>query len=133
MSEDSMLDPLLSRSKVISVYGIKYTKVKRTYKQRYWIKIESYVRKDGVEVKSHKKRVWKKVIRRQIVRKPARFDISGSGNDIYRALGRVLSKREPLVPKERHVEVEAREFLEHPWDYAEVGEWTTIKPSIESL
>jgi len=114
------------------VYGTKYTQALHTYRQRYWKKIEGYVRKDGVEVKSYKKRVWKKVTRKQRIRKSARFDIRGSGKDIYRALQRVLSKRKPLIPKERHVEVEARDLIEHPEEYAEVGEWTTIRPSIKS-
>lgn len=107
-------------SKVISMYGSKYVMKRHTYKQRYW-----KTRKDGV-----KQRYWIKVTRQQRYRKGVRFDIEGSGKELYKAIKFVMRKR--LVPRERHIEVEAEEFLRHPYWYSELGEWTTKRPDIET-
>ena len=118
-------------SKIISIYGTKYVMQKHTYKQCYtkWC----YHRMgDKAGQKWYKRKVLKKVTRKQRYKRLARFDISGRGKDIYKAIGKVVNKEKPLVPKERHVKVEARELIERPEEYAEVGEWTTVRPSIES-
>ena len=106
-------------SKMISIYGTKTITKQHTYKQRYW-----KTRKDGV-----KQRYWKKVTRKQRYHASTRFDISGTGKDIKKAITQVLKR--PLVPKERFVEVEAKDLARDYSKFAEEGEWTR-RPSIKS-
>jgi len=111
--------------KTISVYGKKVKEVTvRSYVAKRKKRISGYTRKDGTKVRgytSKRKVKVRKHLRKGKVGKELRFDITGRGKELYKAVMKI--KKEGLVPKRRFVDVEAEEFLEHPEEYAEVGEW----------
>jgi hypothetical protein len=96
-------------SKKIAVYGIYVAKVPTIVHQRYW-----KTRSDGV-----KQRYWKKVIRPVRKKQSGRYEFSGSGKTLYKA----VVKGHKLVPK-KFVDVEAKTFLEHPEEYGQEGYWS---------
>ena len=57
----------------------------------------------------------------------ARYEFSGSGRELYEA----IIQAHKLVPRNRFVEVSAREFLEDPFEYGTWGRWID-KPEVES-
>jgi hypothetical protein len=93
--------------KKIAVYG-SY-EAKTPVKQRYWVK-----RKDGI-----RQRYWKKTTRTKTVEKTGRYEFSGKGKDLYKA----VIEAHRIVPK-GFVDVSAEEFLKHPEKYGSEGEWT---------
>jgi hypothetical protein len=92
--------------KKIAVYGSYEAKVPS--KQRYWIK-----RKDGI-----RQRYWRKTRRTKTVEMKGRYEFSGKGKDLYKAV--VEAHR--IMPK-GFVDVSAEEFLKHPEKYGSEGEW----------
>ena len=94
--------------KRISVYGKYYADAMVWVKQRYW-----HRRKDGI-----KQRYWHKIERTKRVIKEGRFDFSGSGKDLYRAVK--LSRHRIATG---YVDVPADEFLRNPDKYSNYGEW----------
>lgn len=92
--------------KKIAVYG-SY-KVKTPVKQRYWIK-----RKDGI-----RQRYWKRTKLKKTVEMKGRYEFSGKGKDLYKA----VVKAHEIVPK-GFVDVSAEEFLKHPEKYGSEGYW----------
>lgn len=99
--------------KRIAVYGSFEAKV--PVRQRYWIK-----RKDGV-----KQRYWKTTKKTKLAEAKGRFEFSGKGKDLYKA---VIAAHN-VVPQ-GYVKVDAEKFLEKPEDYSSEGVW--IKKEIES-
>lgn len=92
--------------KKIAVYGSYEAKVPS--KQRYWIK-----RKDGI-----RQRYWRKTRRTKTVESKGRYEFSGKGKDLYKA----VIKAHQVMPK-GFVDVSAEEFLKHPEKYGLEGEW----------
>lgn len=69
--------------------------------------------------KWYKRRVWKKTSRmRKVVRTDGRYEFTGTGKELMRAV--IEARRR--VPFD-YIEVEAKEFVEHPEKYGEPGEW----------
>ena len=101
-------------TKKIGVYGSYVTKM--PVKQRYWKR-----RRDGI-----RQRYWKKTKRMRKVAVSGRYEFHGKGRDLYKAI--VTAHR--LMPKDRFVDVSAREFLEHPERYGQEGSW--IDREVES-
>ena len=99
--------------KRIAVYGSFETMV--PVKQRYWKK-----RKDGV-----KQRYWKTTKKTKLAEAKGRFEFSGKGKDLYKA----VMVAHDVVPK-GYVKVDAERFLKSPDDYSSEGVW--IKKEIES-
>jgi len=100
-------------SKKIAVYGSFETHV--LIKQRYWKR-----RKDGFM-----QRYWKKTRRMKKVEMSGRYEFSGKGKDLYKA----VVKAHRLVPK-GFVDVSAEKFLKHPEKYGSEGSW--IDREVES-
>ena len=98
--------------KGIAEYGsfITYEPVR----QRYWIK-----RKDGIL-----QRYWKKTTRMKKVVRSGRFEFTGSGKDLYRAI--IETKVKGRVPR-GYIEVPADDFLSNPDEYSTFGEWIDIR------
>jgi hypothetical protein len=104
--------------KAISVYGAFET-YEPVY-QRYW-KWAYHRKGPKIGEKWYKRRVWKKTTRlKKVVRTDGRFEIYGQGMDLQRAMH--LIKTRNWVPFD-YIEVEAKEFLEHPERYGERGQW----------
>ena len=99
--------------KKISVYGSYRVKV--PVRQRYWKK-----RSDGV-----KQRYWVTTKNTKTVTKQGRYEFTGKGKDLYRAIK--IAKRR--VPK-NFVDVSAEEFLKNPELYSDLGQW--IESEVES-
>ena len=99
--------------KRIAVYGSFEAEV--SVRQRYWKK-----RKDGV-----RQRYWRKTTKTKLAEAKGRFEFSGKGKDLYKA---VIAAHD-FVPK-GYVKVDAEKFLENPEDYSSEGVW--IKKEIES-
>jgi hypothetical protein len=93
--------------KKIAVYGHYEAKV--PVKQRYWKR-----RVDGV-----KQRYWKKTTRMKTVSGSGRYEFSGKGKDLYKAVVKAHQK----VPK-GYVDVPAERFLKHPERYSQEGNWS---------
>ncbi len=100
-------------TKKIAVYGSYAAKV--SVKQRFWKR-----RKDGV-----KQRYWKKTKSTKKVIKSGRYEFSGQGRDLYRA----VAKAHKIVPK-GYVDVSAERFLKNPGEYGSEGFW--IDREVES-
>jgi hypothetical protein len=92
--------------KKIAVYGSYEAKV--PIKQRYWKK-----RKDGI-----RQRYWKLKKGKKTVEMKGRYEFSGKGKDLYKA----VVKAHEIVPK-GFVDVSAEEFLRHPEKYGFEGSW----------
>jgi len=92
--------------KQIAVYGSYRAKV--PVRQRYWKK-----RADGVQ-----QRYWKQTKRKKTVEAKGRYEFSGKGKDLYRA----VVKAHKIVPK-GFVIVSAEKFVEQPERYGCPGEW----------
>ncbi len=90
----------------IAVYGSFETEV--PVRQRYWIK-----RKDGI-----RQRYWKNTKRTKTAEAKGRYEFSGKGKDLYRAV--ILAHH--VMPK-GYVTVDAKKFLENPEDYSSEGAW----------
>ena len=99
--------------KQIAVYGSYRAKV--PVRQRYWKK-----RKDGI-----RQRYWKRTNRKKTVESSGRYEFSGKGKDLYKAVVKALK----IVPK-GFVTVSAEKFVEQPEQYGCPGEW--IEKEIES-
>ncbi len=101
-------------TKKIAIYGSYEAKVpvKQRYKKR---------RKDGFV-----QRYWKKTKRLKKVKGSGRYEFSGKGSALYKA----VVKAQRVVPK-GFIDVPAEQFLKHPRQYGEVGEWVE-KPAVES-
>ena len=99
--------------KQIAVYGSYRAKV--PVRQRYWKK-----RVDGI-----RQRYWKHTTRKKAVEASGRYEFSGKGKDLYKA----VVKAHKIVPK-GFVTVSAEKFLERPEDYGLAGEW--IEKEVES-
>ena len=93
-------------TKKIAVYGTYEAKV--PVKQRYWIK-----RKDGV-----KQRYWKKTKRMKKAEFKGRYEFTGKGKDLYKA----VAKAHKIMPR-GYIDVPAEKFLEKPEEYGIEGEW----------
>jgi hypothetical protein len=108
--------------KKVAMYGTNI--IYEHVRQRYWKWI--YHRK-GPEAGTrwYKRRVWKttKALRR--VEGKGRYEFSGTGKELYRA----IMTGHHYMPR-GYVDVEAREFTEHPGDYGDEGYW--IEKRIES-
>ena len=102
--------------KGVSVYGAFEVNV--PVSQRYWK--WAYHRSGPLTgEKWYKKRVWKKTVRmKKVIRTDGRYEFTGTGKDLYRAIIEARTR----VPFD-YIEVEAKEFLEHPELYGEEGEW----------
>ena len=102
--------------KGVSVYGVFETLVPVYQRYCKWV----YHRtgpKAGL--KWYKRRVWKKTSRfKKVIRMDTRYEFSGSGKDLYRAIIEAR-KRVPFD----YIEIGADEFLEHPERYGKRGEW----------
>jgi len=92
--------------KKIAVYGA-YVTYEPVW-QRYW-----HRRKDGV-----RQRYWHKTTRMKKVVKKGRYEFSGKGRDLYRA----VIEAKHRVPKD-FVEVSAEDYLEDPERYGTEGSW----------
>jgi len=92
--------------KKIAIYGT-YVTYEPVW-QRYWHK-----RKDGV-----RQRYWHKTTRMKKVVKKGRYEFSGRGRDLYKA----VIEAHRTMP-EGYVDVSAEEFLEHPEEYGVEGTW----------
>jgi len=101
--------------KRLSVYGDYETTEWVTVKQRSWIQ-----RVDGVW-----QRYWKKTRVPVTVERSGRYEFTGTGKDLYRA----VKLAHHYMPR-GYVEVDARDFLENPEDYGVLGEW--VDRDIES-
>jgi hypothetical protein len=97
----------------IAVYGS--VKAKVPVKQRYWKK-----RKDG-----KRQRYWKTTKRTKTIEKSGRYEFSGKGKDLYKA----VIQAHHVVPK-GYVSVDAKKFIEKPENYGSEGVW--IDRKIES-
>lgn len=103
-------------SKKIAIYGTHVTY--EHVRQRYW---KWHYHRTGPKAgeKWYKKRVWKKTKALKRVEGKGRYEFTGTGKDLYRAVMRAHHK----MPR-GYVDVEAEEFLEHPEEYGEEGYWT---------
>jgi len=92
-------------------------------RQRYW---KWAYHRTGSEAgkKWYKKRVWKKTSRMKKVVKSGRFEFTGSGKDLYRAI--IETKVKGRVPR-GYIEVPADDFLLNPDEYSTEGEWIDIR------
>jgi hypothetical protein len=90
----------------IAVYGTYESRV--PVKQRYWKR-----RIDGI-----KQRYWKNTTRTKKAEVSGRYEFSGTGKDLYKA----VVKAQEFVPK-KFVDVPAKEFLKNPEKYSEKGKW----------
>jgi len=93
-------------SKKIAVYGSYEAKV--PVFQRYWKR-----RVDGIL-----QRYRKKTTRMKKVEMSGRYEFSGKGKDLYKA----LVKAHRIMPK-GFVDVSAEKFLKQPEEYGYEGEW----------
>ena len=108
--------------KEVAIYGPFAIIEQVTFKQRFWKWIYHRTGPKAGE-KWYKKRVWRTVTRRKEVRGKGRFELSGSGRDIMRAIVKIRS--EGLVPR-GYVRVSAKEFLRNPEKYSTEGRWIDI-------
>jgi hypothetical protein len=92
--------------KKIAVYGSFETRI--PVKQRYWIR-----RIDGI-----RQRYWKSTGQKKTVEMKGRYEFSGKGKDLYKA----VVKAHQIMPK-GFVDVSAEEFLKHPDKYGSEGSW----------
>ena len=99
--------------KKIAVYGSYEAKLPA--KQRFWIR-----RKDGI-----RQRYWKLTRRKKRIESKGRYEFSGKGRDLYKA----VIQAHHIMPK-GFVDVSAEEFLKHPERYGFEGSW--IDRDIES-
>lgn len=99
--------------KKIAVYGSFRAKI--PVRQRYWKK-----RKDGF-----RQRYWKQTKRKKIVEASGRYEFSGKGKDLYKA----VVKAQRIVPR-GFVTVSAEKFVEEPEQYGRPGEW--IEKEVDS-
>ena len=93
--------------KTIAVYGTFESKV--PVRQRYWIR-----RRDRVL-----QRYWKKTTRLKKVVKTGRYELSGNGSDLYKA----VIEAHRYMPKEKVVEVSAEKFIKNPEKFGVRGSW----------
>ena len=102
--------------KGVSVYGAFEASV--PVWQRYWK--WAYHRSGPLAgEKWYKRRVWKKTSRmKKEIRTDGRYEFTGTGKELYQAIIEARTR----VPFD-YIEVEAKEFLEHPEKYGEVGDW----------
>lgn len=109
-------------SKKIAVYGSYEVKVPvfqrywKTTRQRYW-----KTRIDGVKQrywKKFKRRYWKKTTRMKKVELTGRYEFSGKGKELFKAVK--IAQR--LMPK-GFIDVSAEKFLKKPYKYGDEGEW----------
>jgi len=107
----------------VSMYGgyIVMRKAKNPQKGKV---LRKKVRKDGVvqrywyRARTATEKSW---AGHEEVRQEGRFEFSGIGKDIYRAI--IKAKREYWVPLDQYQELNARDFLENPERFAEKGVW----------
>jgi hypothetical protein len=97
----------------IAVYGTVEARV--PVKQRFWKR-----RRDGI-----KQRYWKKTKSTKKAEMSGRYEFSGKGKDLYKA----VRKAHEIVPK-GFVKVSAEKFLKNPERYGSEGSW--IDREIES-
>ena len=90
----------------IAIYGSFHNKVE--FSQRFWKK-----RKDGI-----RQRYWKKIQRKTKPESKGRYEFSGRGKDLYKA----IVKAHEVMPK-GYVSVEAKKFVEKPEKYGKRGVW----------
>ena len=107
-------------TQAVAFYGsTRYrTKVKVSYKQRYWKR-----RKDGV-----RQRYTKRVTahRTRMVKGGQRLTVYGSPEQVKQVKHKVAS--EGWIPKKKYVDrVNAEVFLQHPRKYARHGKWTKFE------
>ena len=93
-------------TKKIAIYGSYLAKV--PMKQRYWKR-----RIDGI-----KQRYWKKTSRTKKALVKGRYEFSGTGKDLYKA----IVTAENVVPK-GYVDVSAKRFIDNPQKFGYEGEW----------
>jgi len=108
-------------SKKIAIYGVYETKARVPVPQRYLKKRRaySYMRKGKqIKVAAGKQRYWRKVMRTKKVEAKGRYEFTGRGKDLYKA----IAKAHTYMPRD-YVEVPAKEFLEKPEEYGVRGEW----------
>lgn len=94
--------------KRLAVYGDYETTKIRMMKQRVWT-----LRRDGI-----RQHYWKWTKVRVIVEDSGRYEFTGTGRDLQRAV--ILAQR--YMPR-GYVEVDARDFIEDPEEYGVLGEW----------
>ncbi len=92
--------------KKIAVYGSYETS--EPVKQRYWKK-----RSDGV-----KQRYWKKTTRTKTVVEKGRYEFSGTGKELYKAVAQSMK-----IVSKGYVDIPARDFIENPRKYGVEGNW----------
>ena len=93
-------------TKKIAIYGSYEAKV--PVRQRFWKK-----RSDGI-----KQRYWKKTTRTKAELVKGRYEFSGTGKDLYKA----IVQAQNIVPK-GYVDVSAEKFLSNPIKYGYGGVW----------
>ena len=93
-------------TKKIAIYGSYEAHV--PVRQRYWKK-----RIDGIV-----QRYWKKTTRTKKELVKGRYEFSGNGKDLYKA----LVKAQEIVPK-GYIDVSAQMFLSNPTKYGYEGVW----------
>ena len=97
--------------KRISVYGRYRVKVKARVKQRFWKR-----RIDGI-----KQRYWKYANRTKWEIRTGRYEFTGSGRELFKA---VAIAREKTNPPKGFVEVAAKVYIRNPELYIEEdAEW----------
>jgi hypothetical protein len=104
---------MMGEGRKIAVYGTSIANI--PVKQRYW-----KLRRDGI-----RQRYWKKTTKTKRVEQKGRFEFTGKGRDLLKAVRKAVH----LAPK-GYVTVSAKQFLEHPERYGWEGEW--IDREIES-
>lgn len=115
-------------AKKIAVYGTYETVDSIPIRQRYWKRRKAYSYGKGgktISVPAGKQRYWKTVERLMKVEKKGRYEFTGKGKELYKA----VVKAHRIVPK-GYVTVKAEDFLESPEDYGVEGEW--IDREVES-
>jgi hypothetical protein len=90
----------------VAVYGTYEAFV--PVRQRYWV-----VRNDGV-----KQRYWKNTTRTKKTVMKGRYEFSGSGKDLYKA----VVEAHDTVPK-GYIRVQAKQFTKNPNKYGYEGIW----------
>lgn len=93
-------------TKKIAIYGSYEAQV--PVKQRFWKK-----RSDGI-----RQRYWKKTARTKMELVKGRYEFSGTGKELYKA----IVQAQNVVPK-GYVDVSAEKFLSNPTKYGYEGVW----------
>lgn len=101
----------------IAVYGLYRVRVMAPVRQRFW-----HRRKDGI-----RQRYWHKVMKPKWEVRKGRYEFSGRGKELYRAV-KIAKHR----PPRGYQNTSAREFIENPELFSEEG-GVWIQSEVESM